>query len=309
MFLLDSSGLSSPIIQSFNSLNYLVGNLTFSQDGSLLSFSKLDSTIFIFDFNTQNGILSLRDSIILPSSNQMVYATAISPDNSKLYASIWDTGTGIGDTNYCYVSQFDLNSSNISNSRIDLDSVFFYWGSPNGYGFIGRLQLAPDQKIYVSRWNQDNAFVTNPNTEYSLDSIDVINSPNLPGFSCGFQKNFLFLNGKPTQIGLPNFVSNFTAPTTPINNCETGINEFTSLNQVQIYPNPFSTQTILQTNNLFHNATLTLDNYLGQTVKEIKNISGQTVILQRNNLPCGLYLIRLTQDSKVIMTKKIIITD
>ena len=60
---------------------------------------------------------------------------------------------------------------------------------------------------------------------------------------------------------------------------------------------------------LFHNGTLTVYNCFGQTVKEIKNISGQTVTLQRDNLPIGLYFVRLTEDNKQIETKKIIITD
>ena len=38
----------------------------------------------------------------------------------------------------------------------------------------------------------------------------------------------------------------------------------------KIYPNPFSTQTTLQTDQQLENATLTLYNSLGQTVKKIK---------------------------------------
>jgi hypothetical protein len=76
-----------------------------------------------------------------------------------------------------------------------------------------------------------------------------------------------------------------------------------------IYPNPFSTQTTIQTDIILNDATLTVDNYLGQTIKEIKNISEQTVILSRDNLPSGLYFVRLSQYNKVIGTKKLLITD
>jgi len=75
-----------------------------------------------------------------------------------------------------------------------------------------------------------------------------------------------------------------------------------------IFPNPFSTQTTLQTDNLLHSATLTVDNCFGQQVKQIKNISGQTVVLSRDNLPSGLYFVRLTEENK-IYTDKLIITD
>jgi hypothetical protein len=78
---------------------------------------------------------------------------------------------------------------------------------------------------------------------------------------------------------------------------------------IMVYPNPFSTQTTFQSDNYLINATLTIYNCFGQTVEEIKNISGQTIIAHRNNIPRGLYFACLTQDNQVITTKKIIVTD
>lgn len=78
---------------------------------------------------------------------------------------------------------------------------------------------------------------------------------------------------------------------------------------VTVYPNPFSTQTTLQTDKIFKDAILTVYNSFGQLVKQIKNISGQTITLQRDNLSSGLYFILLTQDSKVITADKLVITE
>jgi hypothetical protein len=78
---------------------------------------------------------------------------------------------------------------------------------------------------------------------------------------------------------------------------------------VSLYPNPFSTETVLQTDNILKNVTLTIYNSFGQTIKEMKNISGQTITLHRDNLPNGLYVIRLIQDNLVIATEKLVITD
>ncbi|MBI4932010.1 MAG: T9SS type A sorting domain-containing protein [Bacteroidetes bacterium] len=99
----------------------------------------------------------------------------------------------------------------------------------------------------------------------------------------------------------------------------TGISEYNSSFTISINPNPFSTQTTLQIDpvgNLsngagipLHNATLTIYNSFGQAVKQIKNISGQTVTLTRDNLPGGLYFFRITQDNKTITTDKLVITD
>jgi len=64
----------------------------------------------------------------------------------------------------------------------------------------------------------------------------------------------------------------------------------------------------LEINKNLSNATLTIDNYLGQTVAQIKNISGQTITFNRNNLPSGVYFIRLTEENKIIAVDKLVIT-
>jgi hypothetical protein len=89
-------------------------------------------------------------------------------------------------------------------------------------------------------------------------------------------------------------------------NTPTGIASTDYANSVRAYPNPFSSQVTLQTGNL-HNATLTLNNCFGQTVKEIKNINGRTIILSRDNLPSGLYFVRLAEENKNIGSAKLII--
>jgi len=88
-----------------------------------------------------------------------------------------------------------------------------------------------------------------------------------------------------------------------------GVNEFEPKTFVSVFPNPFSVQTTLQTDNLLHNATLTVYNCFGQTVKQIKNIWGQTVVLSRDNLASGLYFVRLTEDNKTIAVGKLVIAD
>jgi len=77
----------------------------------------------------------------------------------------------------------------------------------------------------------------------------------------------------------------------------------------RLFPNPFSYSTTLQTSVILDKAILTVYNSYGQKVKEIKNISGQTVTLYRDNLSMGLYFIRLTQDNKTILSDKLEITD
>ena len=88
-----------------------------------------------------------------------------------------------------------------------------------------------------------------------------------------------------------------------------GQNEINSKNNFSISPNPFSSQTTLQTAKPLKNASLTVYNSVGQTVKFVDNLSGQTVLFQRDNLPSGLYFVRLTQDGNTISADKFVITD
>lgn len=93
-------------------------------------------------------------------------------------------------------------------------------------------------------------------------------------------------------------------------NCiTTGFDEVSSENNLVIYPNPFFTQTTLQTDNFLNDATVIVYNFYGQVVNQIKNISSQKVTLYRDTLASGLYFIQLIQDHKVIAAKKIIIAD
>jgi hypothetical protein len=88
-----------------------------------------------------------------------------------------------------------------------------------------------------------------------------------------------------------------------------GINENTTKNIYSVVPNPFISSTTIQTIGDLKNATLTICNSYGQTVKQVNNISGQTVSLSRDNLRSGLYFIRLTEENKIIAVEKLIITD
>lgn len=79
-------------------------------------------------------------------------------------------------------------------------------------------------------------------------------------------------------------------------------------NQLSIFPNPFSSETVLHTDNLFADATLTLSNCFGEKVKQIQHISGHSFTLYRGDLPAGIYFIRLAEENNAF-TLRLIITD
>lgn len=93
-----------------------------------------------------------------------------------------------------------------------------------------------------------------------------------------------------------------------INN-PTSVKTMVQDNEIKIYPNPFYSSTTLQTDKPLKNASLTVYNSFGQTVKQIDNLAGQTIVFYRDNLPSGLYFVRLKEENKIIAADKLVITD
>lgn len=83
----------------------------------------------------------------------------------------------------------------------------------------------------------------------------------------------------------------------------------TNENTLQIFPSPFTSQTVLQSNLSFENATVTIYNSHGQLSRQIKNVNGSSIIIQRDNLPSGIYFISIMDKNNASTVKKMIISE
>ena len=81
----------------------------------------------------------------------------------------------------------------------------------------------------------------------------------------------------------------------------------TENNSINIWPNPFSEQTIVNSNIELKNAVLTLYSALGQIVLQKENIEGRSIIIDRDNLPNGLYWLNIRQNGQTLTNQKLII--
>ena len=94
------------------------------------------------------------------------------------------------------------------------------------------------------------------------------------------------------------------------NNDLTGdISESNISSQISINPNPFSNATTLKTNNIFENATFIVFNTLGEQVRKIDNITGQTFTFYRENLEQGIYFYQLKENNIIVSENRFVITD
>lgn len=78
---------------------------------------------------------------------------------------------------------------------------------------------------------------------------------------------------------------------------------------VEVFPNPFSMQTSLCLNKSTKNIKIVIYNSNGLMVKEINSVKNEKIILNRDNLPVGLYFIRFSSGNNLITTKKVLIID
>jgi len=79
-------------------------------------------------------------------------------------------------------------------------------------------------------------------------------------------------------------------------------------NMIHFFPNPFSTQTTLQTDIFLKDAAVTVYNTFGEEVRSFV-ISHSPFVIERNGLPSGMYFIRLMQGNKIVATNKFVVTD
>ena len=107
---------------------------------------------------------------------------------------------------------------------------------------------------------------------------------------------------------------------------QTAVNENVFTNNISVYPNPTNQNTTLKFDNAMKgNCTLTVYNSYGQQVKQFVIRNSDSFVIRRDNLPGGLYFLRLTTSSpfsspngggqegagwgEVIATGKLVITD
>lgn len=180
-FLLSSTGLNmTPVTTNIgvSTLNGVdaIGCIKASINGNKVAVARWGLNIVeIFNFNTATGGLSGLQTL---TNCIGPYGLEFSPNNKFLYVAE-NVVTGSN------VFQYDLlagNTTAIENSQVALGSYSFQ---------IGSLQLGPDYKIYVAKFN--------------AATLDVIDEPDSLGIACNYIINGLNLLGKSSRMGLSNF--------------------------------------------------------------------------------------------------------
>lgn len=81
------------------------------------------------------------------------------------------------------------------------------------------------------------------------------------------------------------------------------------MRNISLFPNPFSGKLTLTADEPLDGVTVVMENSYGERVREMKNLTGQSVSICRGKLSSGLYLIRLIRNDQTIGSRKVLVVD
>jgi hypothetical protein len=255
------------------------------------TFTELD-TLYLFDFNNQTGILS--NPILLPDT--MILSYCFSPDNTKLYSFVYNYQNAVNIySNYTgpwfYLYQYDISHNN-QYDIIQSKNIVLSGDLSNDWEFSD-MQIGPDNKIYASRT--------------FLDSLGVVSNPNEYGLACNAVTGGIHLSNV-CYTTLPNFITSyFNTDTTAFTKINP--NKVIEKQKYDAYPNPFSTETIIDTENKEIEQYNMIDSK-GSVVSENNYKlykSDNAYVLINKNMKGGLFFFNGTFTNKEVFSIQLII--
>jgi len=301
-------------VQIFPSTQMVINGIGLPATGEL--------TVALFFANSTDTI----ENLAVGLQNTTVANGRVTLNNVSLHPVAWQLYALMNEN--LYVKNSIVNEIGIVGpSNVIVDSSLLQLAVLTAQGIGGSTMTINNSEI----WNQ--AIVASNNSSITLNNCNVTGS----AFSTTDTLSDITVNGgcffqnpsgctQNTMINIstgqpycnpfipPGFPQNLSPATVTFNgvnnSCVTAVENINdNIQQIRIYPNPFSSLTTIQTDKVFKGATLTVYNLYGQAVKQMDNLAGQTIIFHRDNLPSGLYFIRLTEENKTIAVDKLVIAD
>lgn len=185
-YLFTANGLDANVVKSFSgeANNSNTGQLKISPNGRYAACANFDSgTIEVFYFDNSNGKLKLFFTL---SGYPSAYGVEFAPESSFLYFST----APIQQPAKVFQVKLNLPTINkIKQSVVQLAEI-----QSDEYFSGGALQLAPNDKIYMAKYN--------------LNSLATIEYPDSAAHKATFNENAISLNDN-SYLGLPSFPASY----------------------------------------------------------------------------------------------------
>jgi hypothetical protein len=86
-----------------------------------------------------------------------------------------------------------------------------------------------------------------------------------------------------------------------------GVQELEPNLTLNLFPNPFSSSSTLRLSTSIQNGKLSIYDVLGKEVKQIKNLNGKEIIIQKENLKTGIYFFRIEDENGFVGNGKMVV--
>jgi hypothetical protein len=283
-FLVTADSIYGPYEQAINlpkEETAISGHSSFSMQGDKYAMCEenYDGEFHYWDFDRCSGKFSNYQKITVPIRTDSIpddwpSAVVFSPNGKYLY----------GITNY-YVYQIDVSQTNKNNYT----QVAYY---PFAYPKWDASALAPDGKIYIGNENG------------VINKMSYIANPDEPGLACNFVP--MGLEQPFTNLMVPPNMPNYGLGVLAGSGCDT-IGKKVKASEWLIYPNPATDNLVIESNwlNGAKDVNIVLFNALGQKVLEKKysNYTWWRIVLGLQELPRGVYLLKITADANELISK------
>ncbi len=298
-FLITGDTIVGPFEQSIGAQEQepdLFGTAQFTIDGTKYASGTGGAPMDIMDFDRCTGLFSNAVSINVfsespwtPSTNNSIVAgLCFSPNGRFLYI-----------TTLKYLLQYDTWTTPISSSRYllaKIDSTY-----KNDAPFYS-IFITPHKKIIIANFQGVPIFC----------NYHTIESPDLPGAACNFQKESLFIPSSYSNYTLPNIVNlklgalSGSACDTIVTTTGPQIPEGGLKNQIRVFPNPAADVVFIETSGYGPGGELEVTNALGQRCYYYPNFDETTAIKTRD-WPSGTYFWHITRKGQITGQGKLLV--
>lgn len=192
---------------------------------------------------------------------------------------------------------------------------------------IGFARLFKERKVFLvlqnTADNQTHSFLLNTDPRTWEGAVSIEQTIDIESLSIGTYNSYLHLPDINASIATraeyaiqfannnvwnaENGYNNLSQSFTTIQTANLNSTEQDSSTTLNIFPNPFSTQTSVYINKTLKDAKLTIASMNGQILSEISGISGKVFLINRSGLPAGMYLVKLLENDNNIFSEKILI--
>jgi uncharacterized delta-60 repeat protein len=296
-----------------------VGNcnsIALQSDGKIIAGGAFDFSFALARYNTNGSLDNTFGTAgrVITSVGSTSGGQSVAIQKSGKIVLIGWTNEGAGISTSTALVRYNTDGS-LDNAFGTGGKVITQWGTSSKGNSIS---IQNDEKIVVGGFakkgsNHNNFALARYNTDGSLDNtfgdageaVTPVGPLNSQSDAIAIHKNGKIVltgyayNGTKTNIALVQY--NNDAGALSIEDC-------CKQNEISAYPNPFSTSITIALSKPLNNATLKLYDAYGKLVKQQTNISKQNIIVSRDYLPKGIYLLQLQENNRTITTKKLLIS-